>query len=82
MIGTKFAIIRSHGNHRRSLPIVDARRAVMRARATFDRRAGAFAREERVESSLSVDRLADYIDRFVCIVEAYAALGATHVQWY
>ena len=84
------------------LPIADARRAIMRARATFDRRAAAFARAEEVEfgaprtgadgtielrplrawsGDLSVDRLANYLDRFACVVEAFAARGATHVRW-
>lgn len=84
------------------LPISDVRRAIMRARATFDRRAAAFTRDEErtfgaprrnedgsielhplrsFAGGLTVDRLADHLDRFAVLVEAYAERGATHVRW-
>ena len=72
-----------------SLPV--ARRAVIRARATFDRRAGSFTREPGdvkrsgharvivagIDTGYLVRRLADF-ERFVLFV---AARGAVAVYW-
>ena len=67
--------------------IPDCRRAVMQARARFERRAGDFVREGGTISGrifvtpLDRDDLAGRIDAFAAYVEAAAASGAAMISW-
>lgn len=73
------------------VPMPEARRAVMRARATFERRAGKFTREGSdtkrpgqprvIQGSLDEDGLAVRLDAFERFLNVVAEMGATSIYW-
>jgi hypothetical protein len=71
------------------LSVPDARRAVVRARALFEKRVDEFTaprgRDRKNPQIFLVGRdrsqMADYLERFERLVEALAELGATQISW-
>jgi hypothetical protein len=74
------------------LPIPDARRLVIRARATFADRALLFVRESRdsggganlaryIEQGIDLDYFAARLDQFESLLVALQKAGSTHVTW-
>ena len=73
------------------VPISDARRAVIKARATFDRHVDDYTREASdtklpgkirvIEAGVDRDYFARRMEGFAELVERLAKAGATHVTW-
>jgi hypothetical protein len=76
-----------HGN----VPIPEARRAIIKARALFDRKADAFTRKADeghgvqgarfFVAALDSVKLQNYLERFAHLVERFAGQGCTHIYW-
>lgn len=69
------------------ITIPEARRAVMKARATFDSKVAKFTRDDEQHSgrmfSMGIDNkyLKRRLEEFADLVEAGAEAGATHISW-
>jgi hypothetical protein len=71
--------------------LAQVRRAVIKARATFGRKADAFTRESTdtkqpgrariISMGLDRDQLKDYLDRFERLLTEFTARGCTEVYW-
>lgn len=66
--------------------LVEAKRAWMKANATFEVRAKNFVREEEVRGNffsagLSVDQIRNYLERFRLLIVEAGDFDATHIYW-